>query len=107
MIRPEAKSEVDDTITEMALQNLSKHSNIIQIYRTYMHDDTYYLVMEWMDGGDLSDLIREKSVTFNEPAISYIAQQILLYLVLRPHVAARCSSCTRTTECIVTLSRST
>ena len=98
---------MDDTITEMALQNLSKHSNIIQIFRTYMHDNTYYLVMEWMDGGDLSDLIREKSVSFNEAAISYVAQQILLYFAISHHDAGRCSFCTRTTVCIVTSNRST
>ena len=62
IIKPEDDSDLEDTLTEIALQNMmSKQTkNIIRIFHTFEQKDTFYLVMEWMDGGDLSTLIKTK-----------------------------------------------
>ena len=77
VIKPEDKSDIDDTITEMALQQMSKHQNIIRTYRTYFYNEKYYIAMEWMDAGDLSDMLKDRGGKVPEAAISYMAEQVL------------------------------
>jgi serine/threonine protein kinase len=36
----------------------SDHKNIIKIYYSFEMQETFYLIMEWMDGGDLSTMIK-------------------------------------------------
>jgi serine/threonine protein kinase len=54
-----------------------EHKNIVRIFHTFEVKDTFYLVMEWMDGGDLSTLIKTKPGMITEPVIAYICKQIL------------------------------
>jgi serine/threonine protein kinase len=60
VIKPEDESDLEDTLTEIALQNMvsMEHRNIIRIYYSFEVKDTFYLIMEWMDGGDLSTMIK-------------------------------------------------
>lgn len=60
MIKPEDESDLEDTLTEIALQNIvsKEHKNIIRIFHSFEYKDAFYLVMEWMDGGDLSTMIK-------------------------------------------------
>lgn len=80
IIKPEDDSDLEDTLTEIALQNMvsKQHKNIIRIFHTFELKDTFYLVMEWMDGGDLSTMIKTKPGQIPEAAIAYICKQILL-----------------------------
>lgn len=59
-ILPEDEEDLDDTINEIALQQLSAkdHRNIVKIYETYEHEKVFYLVMEWMDSGDISQMFK-------------------------------------------------
>ena len=60
MIKPEDESDLEDTLTEIALQNIvsKEHKNIIRIFHSFEYKEAFYLVMEWMDGGDLSTMIK-------------------------------------------------
>lgn len=60
VIRPEDESDLEDTLTEIALQNMAVKENpsIIKIFQTFENNDTFYLIMEWMDAGDLSAMIK-------------------------------------------------
>lgn len=60
VIRPEDESDLEDTLTEIALQNMAGNENpmIIKIFQTFENNDTFYLLMEWMDAGDLSAMIK-------------------------------------------------
>jgi serine/threonine protein kinase len=55
-----------------------EHKNIIRIFHSFEQKDTFYLVMEWMDGGDLSTMIKTMPALVPEPVIAYICKQILL-----------------------------
>lgn len=80
VIKPEDESDLEDTLTEIALQNMvsQEHKNIIRIFHTFELKDTFYLIMEWMDGGDLSTMIKTLPAQIPEPIIAYLGKQILL-----------------------------
>lgn len=79
VIRPEDESDLEDTLTEIALQNMAGKENqdIIRIFQTFENNDSFYLIMEWMDAGDLSAVIKAMPAQMPEPAIKYIAKKIL------------------------------
>ena len=82
VIKPEDENDLEDTLTEIALQNMASksHKNIIRIFHSFEYSDTFYLVMEWMDGGDLSTLIKVMPAKVPEPVIAYICKEILLVI---------------------------
>lgn len=56
------------------------HANIVQVFELNRHDDTYYLVMEYVDGVDmraLSKRLGEAGREFPAPLVSYVAGQII------------------------------
>lgn len=79
VIKPEDEEDLEDTLTEIALQNMAsqEHKNIIRIFHSFEMNDTFYLVMEWMDGGDLSTMLKTMPAQIPEPVIAYICKQIL------------------------------
>ena len=80
MIKPEDESDLEDTLTEIALQNMAskEHKNFIRIFHSFEYKDAFYLVMEWMDGGDLSTMLKAIPAEITEPVIAYLIKQILL-----------------------------
>jgi len=80
MIKPEDESDLEDTLTEIALQNMAskEHKNFIRIFHSFEYKDAFYLVMEWMDGGDLSTMLKVIPSEISEPVIAYLIKQILL-----------------------------
>ena len=63
-IAPSDDADLEDTLTEIALQNMASkgHKNIIGINKSYEWNDKgvdkFYLIMEWMDAGDLSTMLK-------------------------------------------------
>jgi serine/threonine protein kinase len=58
------------------------HRNIISIVKSFEWNDRgvdkFYLIMEWMDAGDLSTMLKTvPSGQFSEPVIVYILKEIL------------------------------
>jgi len=79
IISPEDESDLEDTLTEIALQNMAEKENesIIKIFQTFENNETFFLLMEWMDAGDLSAMIKAMPGAIPEGAIKYIAKKIL------------------------------
>ena len=50
---------------EVSIMQALKHQNIIRIYDFFEEEKFYYLVLEYMDGGELFDRIVKKTV-YNE-----------------------------------------
>ncbi len=80
IIKPEDESDLEDTLTEIALQNIvsKEHKNIVRIFHSFEYKEQFYLVMEWMDGGDLSTMIKTLPGQIPEPVIAFICKQILM-----------------------------
>ena len=76
VIKPEDETDLEDTLTEIALQNMAstENANIIRIFHSFEHKDTFYLVMEWMDEGDLSTMIKTLPGMIPENVIAYICK---------------------------------
>lgn len=60
------------------------HKNIIGINKSYEWNekgvDKFYLIMEWMDAGDLSTMLKTIPGQFSEPVIVFILREILCAL---------------------------
>jgi len=82
-IAPTDDADLEDTLTEIALQNMASkgHKNIISIIKSYEWNDQgidkFYLIMEWMDAGDLSTMLKTIPGQFSEEVIVYILKEIL------------------------------
>ena len=76
IIKPEDESDLEDTLTEIALQNMvcSEHRNFVRIFHTFEQKETFSLIMEWMDGGDLSTMIKIMPGEIPEIVIKYIGK---------------------------------
>ena len=63
-IAPTDDADLEDTLTEIALQNMAgkDHDNILGINQSYEWNengiDKFYLIMVWMDAGDLSTMLK-------------------------------------------------
>lgn len=85
-IAPSDDADLEDTLTEIALQNMASkgHKNIIGIIKSYEWTDEkvdkFYLIMEWMDAGDLSMMLKTIPGEFTEEVICFILKEILLAL---------------------------
>lgn len=55
-----------------------EHKNFIRIFHSFEYKDCFYLVMEWMDGGDLSTMIKAIPAEIPELVLAYLSKQILL-----------------------------
>ena len=56
---------------------MCKDPHIIRVYKAFYFEAYYYIAMEWMDAGDLHELIKEKGGKIPEPAMAYITKQII------------------------------
>lgn len=64
--RSELAEEDEQSLrNEVAILKLLKHRNIVTCIDFYAEDKTYYLVLEYMEGGELFDRIVKKSF-YNE-----------------------------------------
>lgn len=89
-IAPTDDADLEDTLTEIALQNMASkgnqkfgkgHRNILGIQKSYEWNDKgvdkFYLIMEWMDAGDLSTMLKTIPGQFSEEVIVYLIREIL------------------------------
>jgi len=63
----------------VSLQEL-RHENIIQLFDVYMTEAKIYIVMEWMDGGEVFDFVVKKG-TLTEKEASDLVRQVTSALV--------------------------
>lgn len=61
---------------EIALQSLSRHENIVRYIETYVHDRNLWIILEFVHGGPLTDVLGP-SVKFPEPCIAFVCKSVL------------------------------
>eukprot|EP01096_Ripella_sp_DP13-Kostka_P001731 TRINITY_DN1211_c0_g1_i1.p1 TRINITY_DN1211_c0_g1~~TRINITY_DN1211_c0_g1_i1.p1 ORF type:complete len:726 (-),score=289.17 TRINITY_DN1211_c0_g1_i1:380-2557(-) len=74
--------------SEISIMKACKHKNIINYIESYIHENQLWVLMEYMDGGDLTDVIRFNRENLNEAHIAYIIKEVvegLHYLHSREH----------------------
>ena len=64
-----------DLINEARLGGLLKHPNIIEIYDLGIHEDEFYIAMEWVRGGNIREKF-EAFGAFSTRAIVELGQQV-------------------------------
>lgn len=67
-------------VDEARLTMMLTHSNIVQVFDVGEHDGRSYLVMEWIDGLDLSRLaadLRERGAAFELHVVAHIIGELL------------------------------
>jgi hypothetical protein len=75
-----AEQDRDVIENQVQLQHQLKHSNIVQIERALLHDNWLYIVMEYMDGGKLTDILTMCNCT--ESHIAFFLREVLAGLTL-------------------------
>ena len=68
--------DLDEIKNEIAIQNLSKHDNVLKFLETYTYQDEIWIVVELMDGGALTTIVG-RGVHWNEEYIAYVLKQCL------------------------------
>jgi len=65
-------------VTEISIMKTSRHEAIIEYIDSFAVDGQLWVVMEFMDGGCLTDILEEfEAVNLTEPQIAYICRQTL------------------------------
>lgn len=62
-------------INEVATMKYYKHPNIVKMYNSYLVDDELWLVLEYLEGGTLTDIVTDTSMT--EQQIATVCVQCL------------------------------
>ena len=68
--------DLDEIKNEIAIQNLSKHDNVLKFLETYTYKAEIWIVVELMDGGALTGIVG-KSVHWDEEDIAYVLKECL------------------------------
>lgn len=61
---------------ELALHKTLQHRNVVTLHASYLLREQLWLVLELMDGGDLTGRI-EALAPFTEPQLAYVAAEVL------------------------------
>lgn len=72
-ITPETKT--DSLENEIGMMDSCKHPNIVTYFGSYMVESNLWIVMEFMGGGKLTDMLFSTAMT--EPLIAYICRELL------------------------------
>ena len=69
------KNERDVIKNEIAVQKMVRHENIVQIYRVCENNGWLYIIMEYVHGGTLTDILT--TCVMNEKSIAFFVASIL------------------------------
>jgi protein-serine/threonine kinase len=79
-VKPENKVESDALAMEIRMMCCTRHPNLLKCYETYKWESHMWIVMEFMDGGCLTDAIESYQVlrrTMREDEIAYVLREVL------------------------------
>ena len=71
-----AASDLVNLKTEIALQKLSVHPNIVSYIETYLHKDQLWIVLEFVHGGPLTEVLGP-TIVVPEDKIAYVCKCML------------------------------
>lgn len=66
---------------EVCIMRDYHHQNIVEMYSSFVVQDELWVVMEYLEGGALTDIVTRTGVTMTEPQISTVCQSVLQALV--------------------------
>jgi serine/threonine protein kinase len=78
--KTKSESESAALRNEILLQKSSKHPNIIQYKGSFTRDGQLWVVLEYMDGGTVANLLDASKIS--EPQIAAICREILKAVVM-------------------------
>lgn len=68
--------ELDQVKTEICMQTMSRHPNVVSYIETYQTSEHVWMVMEYMEGGPLTDLVAVGK-PWKEQHIAYVCREVL------------------------------
>eukprot|EP00123_Amoebidium_parasiticum_P012475 comp21379_c0_seq1/m.29405 comp21379_c0_seq1/g.29405 ORF comp21379_c0_seq1/g.29405 comp21379_c0_seq1/m.29405 type:complete len:572 (-) comp21379_c0_seq1:467-2182(-) len=71
------QDRIDLIANEILVMRDSRHPNIVNFLDSYLVDNTLWVVMEYMQGGSLTDVIENNFCTISEPQMACITKQAL------------------------------
>ncbi|XP_032469693.1 myosin light chain kinase 3 [Phocoena sinus] len=95
IIKVKSAKDREDVKNEINIMNQLSHVNLIQLYDAFESKNSFTLVMEYVDGGELFDRITEEKYHLTEldvvlftkqvcEGVQYLHQQYVLHLDLKP-----------------------
>jgi serine/threonine protein kinase len=69
-------SDLDNIKNEIAMHALSQHPNIVEYKETFAHEDSLWILLEFMEGGALTDILG-RSIKWKESHIAYVCREML------------------------------
>ena len=76
-------SEFEQLKEEIALQQMTKHQNVVEIIAAFAHNAKLSIVLELMDVGSLTDVVT-KHIVMPEPMIAYVVKQCFMVCTRLP-----------------------
>ena len=74
-------------VTEIDIMRSSKHPNVVEYIESYVVDDQLWVVMEYMGGGCLTEILDQyPRVVMTEPQMAHVAKETLECLVYIHHM---------------------
>ena len=65
--------------TEIAIQKMSAHDNIVGYVESFLHQEQLWIVLEFVHGGTLTEVLGP-TIAFPEAAVAYVCKQVLMGL---------------------------
>ncbi|GBG25018.1 Protein kinase, putative [Hondaea fermentalgiana] len=65
---------------EIAIHAMAEHANVVQYGEAIAWQESIWISMEYIDGGNLYDLVGDRLPKWPEPLMAYVCQQILIAL---------------------------
>ena len=70
-------NQLETLVAEISIMKQATHKNIISYVDSYLVGSTLWCVMEYMDGGDLTQVIRCCGHRFMEPLVATIIREVI------------------------------
>lgn len=69
-------SDLENIKNEIAMHALSQHDNIVKYKETFAHQDSLWILLEFMEGGALTDCLG-RNIKWKETHIAYVCREML------------------------------
>ena len=69
-------SDLENIKNEIAMHALSQHPNIVEYKETFAHQESLWILLEYMEGGALTDVLG-RNIRWNETHIAYVCREML------------------------------